>query len=133
VRSLLEEHKPSRVVIDALTSIQRPMPEHEYVRYVKSLASYLKANAVTSLHISISDAITPVTETGVSTVVDNIISLRHVEIDSALQRSLIVLKAKGTSYHNSIREFEITSKGILVKEKFGNGTGLGRSPSSSRS
>ena len=94
VRSLLEEHRPSRVVIDALTSIQRLMPEHEYVRYMKSLASYLKANAVTSLFISISDAITPVTETGMSTIVDNIISLRHVEIDSALKRSLIVLKAR---------------------------------------
>jgi circadian clock protein KaiC len=118
VRSLLEEHRPSRVVIDALSSIQRIMPEHEYVRYMKSLASYLKANAVTSLLISISDAITPVTETGVSTVVDNIISLRHVEVDSALQRSLVILKARGTSHDNSIREFEITSKGILVKEKF---------------
>lgn len=118
VRGLLEEHRPSRVVIDALTSIQRIMPEHEYVRYMNSLASYLKANAVTSLFISISDAITPVTETGVSTVVDNIISLRHVEIDSALQRSLVILKARGTSHDNSIREFEITSKGIVVKEKF---------------
>ena len=118
VRSLLEEHRPSRVVIDALTSMQKLMPEYEYLRYMKSLVSYLKANAVTSLFISISDAITPVTETGVSTVVDNIISLRHVEVDSALQRSLIILKARGTNHDNSIREFEITSKGIVVKEKF---------------
>jgi circadian clock protein KaiC len=73
---------------------------------------------VTSLFISISDAITPVTETGMSTIADNIISLRHVEVDSALKRSLIVLKARGTSHDNGIREFEITSKGIVVKEKF---------------
>jgi circadian clock protein KaiC len=118
VRSLLAEYRPTRVVIDGLTSIRRLMPEHEYVRYMKSLASYLKANAVTSLFISVSDAITPVTETVVSTVVDTIIFLRHVEIDSVLRRSLIVLKARGTSHDNSIREFEIASKGIVVKEKF---------------
>jgi circadian clock protein KaiC len=129
VRGILEELRPSRIVIDALTSMQRLMSEHEYMRYMKNLASYLKANAATSLLISINDAITPVTGTGVSTVVDNIISLRHVEVDSALKRSLIILKARGTSHDNSIREFEITSKGIVVKEKFGNGTGLGRNPS----
>jgi len=49
VRRLLHESKPVRFVIDSLTPLERVLSEDEYIRYVKSLRSYLKAEGVTSL------------------------------------------------------------------------------------
>jgi len=49
---------------------------------------------------------------------DNIISLRDVELESTLRRSLVIFKARGTAHDRDIREFEITSKGLVVEEKF---------------
>ncbi len=49
---------------------------------------------------------------------DNVISLRNVEVESALKRSLVIFKARGTKHDRDIREFEITPQGIEVKENF---------------
>jgi len=49
---------------------------------------------------------------------DVILSLRHVELDSDLKRALVLFKACGIHHDTSIREFEITPKGMAVKEKF---------------
>lgn len=56
--------------------------------------------------------------TGISSAVDNIIALRHVEIESSLRRSAVIMKARGSAHDNEIREFEITPKGVVLKKKF---------------
>ena len=118
VRSLLKEFKPTRFVIDTLTPLERAISEDTYMRQLKSLGSYLKAEGVTTLFTAISEPIAFTTHTGISTLVDNIMFLRHVEIESALKRALVIMKARGTAHDSDIREFEITPKGIVVKEKF---------------
>jgi circadian clock protein KaiC len=73
---------------------------------------------ISNLFTVVGGSTTPVAGTAVSTLVDNIISLRDVELESALRRPLIIFKARGTAHDREIREFEITSKGMIVKEKF---------------
>ncbi len=51
-------------------------------------------------------------------IVDNIIGLRYVEIESQLRRALLVLKMRGSDHAKDIREFEITDKGVRIEEKF---------------
>jgi circadian clock protein KaiC len=118
VSRLLQDYKPSRFVIDSLDALGRVMPEEECMQYVRNLGSNLKAEAVTSLLTMTGESTSPVTGTGVSTLMDNIISLRDVELESTLKRSLIAFKARGTAHDRDIREFEITPKGMIVKEKF---------------
>jgi circadian clock protein KaiC len=60
----------------------------------------------------------PITGAIISPLIDNIIVLRHVEIESTLRRSMVILKARSSANDSEIREFEITSKGVTVKGKF---------------
>jgi circadian clock protein KaiC len=118
IRTILQEHKPARFVIDSITNLERVLPEHEYTQYIKSAQSYLKAEGVTSLFTAMSEPETFLAGTAISSLVDNIICLRYVEIESSLKKSIVIFKARGTPHDKDIREFEITPKGIAIKEKF---------------
>jgi circadian clock protein KaiC len=118
VNDLLRELQPARFVIDSVASIERAMPEAEYVEHMKKWSSYLAARGVTVLFTAPSETTRSVTGTEISTFVDNIISLRDVELESTLKRSLTVSKARGTAHDRDIREFEVTPKGVMIKGKF---------------
>ncbi|TLN02347.1 hypothetical protein FDZ71_13125, partial [bacterium] len=118
VKDLLRELQPARFVIDSVASIERAMREAEYVEHMKKWSSYLAAGGVTVLFTAPSETTRSVTGTEISTFVDNIISLRDVELESTLKRSLTVSKARGIAHDRDIREFEITPKGVEIKGKF---------------
>jgi circadian clock protein KaiC len=116
--SYLREYRPARLVIDTIVALGRVMIEDRYLRYLKSLTLYLKDQGITALFTALAKSIMPIIGTGVSSTVDNIIALRHVEIESSLRRSAVILKARGSAHDNEIIEFEITSKGVVLKKKF---------------
>ena len=117
-KNVLQEYKPSRLVIDSLSPFQAALSPERYLQHLRSLISYLKADGVTSFLLALGEPTAATTETGLSTLMDSIVFLRHVEIESVLRRSLVIMKARGTAHDNDIREFEITSHGIVLKEKF---------------
>ena len=53
---------------------------------------------------------------GISAIVDNLILLRFVEARARLHRLISVLKLRGSNFDLSLREFEITDRGIEVLE-----------------
>ena len=116
--SCLREYRPARLVIDTIVALERIMHEDRYLRYLKSLTSYLKDQGITALFTALAKSMMPIIGTGISSTVDNIIALRHVEIESSLRRSAVILKARGSPHDNEIREFEITPKGVVLKKKF---------------
>lgn len=115
---LLAEYEPARFVMDSVTPFEKTMSDEEFVEHMKRWAYYNAANGMTLLFTVTSEPTASMTGTGVSSFVDNIISLRDVELESALRRSMIIFKARGRAHDRDIREFEITSKGMIVKEKF---------------
>jgi circadian clock protein KaiC len=61
---------------------------------------------------------------GLSFLVDVVIVLRHIEIESTMQRALVVLKMRGSSHAKEIRRFEIGPKGLAVTDTFKGREGL---------
>jgi circadian clock protein KaiC len=114
----LRKYRPARLVIDTIVALERVLEEDRYLRYLKSLTLYLKDQGITSLFTALAASIVPIIGTGISANVDNIIGLRQVEIESSLRRSVVILKTRGSTHDNRIREFEITPKGVELKEKF---------------
>jgi circadian clock protein KaiC len=47
-------------------------------------------------------------------MVDVIILMRYIEIDSAIQRGMVVLKMRGSDHVKEIRRYEIQQGGINV-------------------
>ena len=54
----------------------------------------------------------------ISFIVDNIILMRYVEIDSAMQRAILVLKTRGSDHAKEIRRFELREGGLIVGTRF---------------
>jgi circadian clock protein KaiC len=55
---------------------------------------------------------------GVSSIVDNLIGLRYVEVDGHLERAVFVLKARGTGHSSELRRFLIDDRGAHVGARF---------------
>jgi len=55
---------------------------------------------------------------GVSALAENLILLRHVELRSRLHRVISILKLRDHDYDSSIREFQITDRGVVVADAF---------------
>ncbi len=51
-------------------------------------------------------------------VVDTIILLRYIEIDSAIQRAILVLKMRGSEHTKEIRRYEIQTGGLKITGVF---------------
>ncbi len=61
---------------------------------------------------------------GLSFLVDAVVVLRHVEIESTMQRALVVLKMRGSDHAKEIRRFEIGPQGLAVLGTFEGREGL---------
>jgi circadian clock protein KaiC len=61
---------------------------------------------------------TDVSDSRLAYVVDNVILLSYVEMNSRLKKSVLVLKERGSGHDMEIREFEITGRGMSIKTPF---------------
>ena len=57
-------------------------------------------------------------EFGVSHLSDNVVLLQYIREAAAVRRALTVLKTRASRHEPQIREFRITSEGILLGEPF---------------
>jgi len=55
---------------------------------------------------------------GVSSIADNIILLRYVEVEADLKRAISVLKMRGSAHKRELREFVITDNELTVAGPF---------------
>lgn len=55
----------------------------------------------------------------VSFLTDDIIRLRYVEIEGQLRKILMVLKMRSGTHSKDIREYEITSRGVVIGKRLG--------------
>jgi circadian clock protein KaiC len=51
-------------------------------------------------------------------VVDTILMTRYVEVDSAMERAIMVLKMRGSEHASGIYRFEIQQGGVRVAHRF---------------
>jgi circadian clock protein KaiC len=114
---LIDSVGPQRIVLDSINPLEKFFSPLDYLEFVTRFIFFCKKIGSTMFLIS-SSSREQVDEGGSATLVDNIVSLRNVEIESRLKRSLVILKARGQSHDRDIREFEISSTGIAVKDRF---------------
>jgi circadian clock protein KaiC len=119
----VNEHRPSRVFIDALTDIQRFIASPQRMpTYSAALTNELRARGATALIATEIDAyvddqlVVPVP--AASATMDNGILLRQVEIRSTLHRLVSVLKSRQMGTDPTIRSFVVNDQGIVVDSPF---------------
>ncbi len=118
----IEKFKPDVVVLDPISSLRGEQGEvHSALLRVIDL---LKSRGTTALLTNLNSAGQAVegTDLGMSSLMDTWLSLVHVESNGERNRGLYILKSRGMSHSNQVREFEITSSGVqLVSTYLGSG------------
>jgi circadian clock protein KaiC len=87
----------------------------------------LKREGMTSLLLDESDRLlgAPYRTMGaLPFLVDSILLMRYVELDSAMQRAVAVLKMRGSQHAREIRSFSIGQHGIEIGEPFSGREGV---------
>jgi circadian clock protein KaiC len=111
-----------RAVIDSLTSMALGVASQRRFReLVYALTKHFRAAGVTPLMtMEVAELLgtAQLTGHGVSSIADNLIALRYVEMDGRLERAVFVLKARGTSHASELRRFMIDDRGARVGERF---------------
>ncbi len=118
---MIVEKDIRRVVVDSVTHFRRLSNDsHKLRKIYNALVNAFKREDLTCILIGEeSRAQYTQQEPGRLTfVVDVIILLRYIEIDSAIQRAILVLKMRGSDHAREIRRFEIQTGGITVLEQF---------------
>lgn len=110
-----------RMVLDSVTMFRRLSQDPVKLRDIyNTLINALKREGLTSLLTS-EDSMQQVSLQGqgkLGFVVDGIILMRYVEVNSTMQRALTVLKMRGINHDRNISRFEIGKGGIKLLGPF---------------
>jgi circadian clock protein KaiC len=116
---LLAEHKPQVVVIDPISGLIPGGSEHDVASLVLRIVDFLKHHGATGFFTALSDSDDlQSTSLSISSLVDSWVLVRSVEVNGERNRMLYVLKSRGMSHSNQVREFLLTSRGVRLREVY---------------
>jgi circadian clock protein KaiC len=106
------------IIIDSLNGYLNAMPEERFLTIqMHELLTYLNQKGVVTILVMAQHGFlgsTMATPVDVSYLADTVLMLRYFESKGAVHRALSVVKKRTGPHENTIRELEITSKGIRV-------------------
>ena len=106
--SVIREIHPRRIVIDSMSHFAIYVDnEKDLRRETYRLIMYLKTKGLSSLLLfeapQLMGAVGAITETGTSFLVDSIVIMRPVEIESSMRKAMAILKLRGSDHDKSLR------------------------------
>jgi circadian clock protein KaiC len=109
-----------RLVIDSLAGFEMALAPGFRADFRESL--YRMITALTGAGVTILSTVEvnesftefPFSTYSISFLTDDIIRLRYVCIDGQLRKIMVVIKMRGGNHSKDIREYEITSKGVVI-------------------
>lgn len=117
LKAQVESRGVSRCAVDSLSALSNTYTQEEFTGFVKLLNGYLKKHNVTSFFTTATTSLiggTTLSEANVSSLTDNIIMMRYVEMNGELKLVANVLKMRGSNHSKELREYKITDRGILI-------------------
>lgn len=131
VDGMLEKHiremGAQRVVVDSISQFTRLTRDPVELRGLEfAYINALKRHGLTSILTRESQTLLGEAngDSQIAFVVDSYIILRYIEIESAIQKALFVLKMRGSDHAKDIRQYEINRAGFEVQAKFEGREGL---------
>jgi circadian clock protein KaiC len=112
-----------RLVIDSLAGFEMALSPGFRADFRESL--YRMIFTLTGIGVTILSTVEvdesfteiPFSTYSISFLCDNIIRLRYVSIDGQLRKIMVVIKMRGGNHAKDVREYEITSNGVVILGK----------------
>ncbi|MBD2594580.1 circadian clock protein KaiC [Nostoc spongiaeforme FACHB-130] len=119
--SIVNDFQPDAVIIDPISNLTYGSTDVQMKSFMMRLIDYLKTKNITTLFTNLNEgnsAFLEYTEIGVSSLADTWILLRTIEINGERNRLIHVLKSRGISHSNQVREFILTDEGIELLDVY---------------
>ncbi len=119
--------RPTLVVLDPISAFIGNSDQLEVQSMLLRMVDFLKSKGITAIftHLMHSQEGAMETDVGMSSLMDAWILLLNRESNGEYNRELYLLKARGTSHSNQVREFVMGSNGIsLIPPYLGGGQAL---------
>jgi len=124
----IREIQPQRLVVDSLSHLEMYVDERQLRKELYRLIMLLKARQLSSLltwEVSqANDRPISISDVGTTFLVDCVLLLKHVEIESAVRKAMVILKMRGSDHDKRLREFDVTPQGITVAAPFSQYEGI---------
>lgn len=121
IRTLVDEHRPSALVIDPISALGHHGNEGTAHDVVARLILLAKERGITVFCTSLlgnRSAAAEASRLEISTIADTWIHLTYVVHAGERNRALTVVKSRGTAHSNQVRELVLTSKGVLLADVY---------------
>ena len=114
----VERFAPAAVVIDPISAFRGPTVEVHPT--LMRMVDLLKVRGITALftNLTSADRAGDETEYGLFSLMDTWIGLHDIEANGERNRGLYLLKARGMSHSNQIREYLLTENGVQLIEPY---------------
>jgi circadian clock protein KaiC len=112
--------KPEAVIIDPLNGFISSENSAEVKSLAMRIIDFLKLHQITGFFTSLTSGGSALEHTNifVSSLIDTWLLLRDIEIGGERNRGLHVIKSRGMDHSNQIREFLLTSRGIVLRDAY---------------
>ncbi|MEM4780447.1 MAG: ATPase domain-containing protein [Halalkalicoccus sp.] len=121
VRREVEEEGTEIVMLDGIVGYRLSVhgDRDDLTREIHKLGKYVKNMGATLVLINETNSIAgnfEVTDEGVSYLADNILFMRHLEIEGDMRKAIGVLKKRTSDFERTVREFKMDEYGIRIGE-----------------
>jgi circadian clock protein KaiC len=120
IHNLVRTLRPQAVVMDPISNLIAVGTPSETNATLVRLIDFFKASGITAMFTSLtaSSAGAGQSEVGVSSLIDSWLLVRDLEQNGERNRTLVILKSRGMSHSNQVREFLLTSSGIELRNVY---------------
>jgi circadian clock protein KaiC len=114
LHSIVSRYKPAAAVLDPITSLMEIGERGEVRAMLTRVIDFLKMQQVTTIFTSLTGGgeAYEQTESQVSSLIDTWLLMRMFETQGRRDRLLYVLKSRGMSHSNQMRQYKLTDSGV---------------------
>lgn len=128
IAEMIQTLQPERIVLDSAAHFRRLTNDPLELREMyNTLVNAIKRQDMTALLLDEAANVLQAQRASMASLpflVDTVLLLRYVEVNSAMQRAIAVMKMRGSAHQKEIRRFEIQKGGLKIGETFSNRAGI---------
>lgn len=120
IHKIVKRFKPGVVILDPITNLVTVGSLSEVKSMLIRLIDFLQEEQITVMFtaLTIHNPSTEQTDEGISSLVDAWIMLRDIEAKGERNRALYIMKSRGMSHSNKVREFIIGVDGLALVDVY---------------
>jgi circadian clock protein KaiC len=121
IRALLDRHKAVNLVVDPLSALAQRFDEAIGDRAAVQVLDVAKSLGITAVSTSLLANAAPLSEEtplGISTIADTWMHVSYVSAAGERNRALTIIKSRGTSHSNQVRELVLSDTGVSLADPY---------------